>query len=137
MNNELNKSQNIMQKIERLKEEKCAVEKKLHELKCTMELAKETETRFGQRIMWLNGEIAAIKRDYEGVTMSDHAFVRYLERYLGVDINEVKHQLLSKFPPHVPDGNFTAEGVTFVIKQNNVVTILEQEMRTSKKMVRK
>lgn len=66
----------------------------------------------------------------ERIQMTDHAFVRYLERYLGVDIQDVKSHLISQFPNDVPDGRYTVDGVTFLIRNNHIITVLEENMRS-------
>lgn len=66
-------------------------------------------------------------------TVSEHAILRYLERVLGLDMEEVKESIL---PPasrqlveHYRSGKFPTgeEGVHAVVKNGVVVTILADE----------
>ena len=59
--------------------------------------------------------------------VSDHAVVRYLERVMGININKLKKEILSKLPRHTgvsckyPVGN----GCRAVIHNDTVTTVMK------------
>ena len=58
--------------------------------------------------------------------VTEHACVRYVERGLGVDMTELKEEILSKLghPPNLLDGKFPmGEGLVAVVRKNRIVTI--------------
>lgn len=48
-----------------------------------------------QTLRYLDLQIAKLKSEETEVIVSDHAIVRYLERVEGVDIESIKHKILS------------------------------------------
>jgi hypothetical protein len=61
------------------------------------------------------------------VDVTDHATMRYVERGLGVDMGELKNEILSRLghPPSLVDGKFPMGdgGLVAVVKLNRIVTI--------------
>ena len=58
--------------------------------------------------------------------VTEHASIRYIERGLGVDMDELKSEILSKLghPPNLLDGKFPmGEGLVAVVRKNRIVTI--------------
>ncbi len=62
------------------------------------------------------------------ITVTDHAFVRYLERVLDLDIIELKRKLLSdELKSMIETGadKVTKDGITYVIRDKTIVTITD------------
>jgi len=60
------------------------------------------------------------------LSCTDHSCVRYIERALGVDIDELKGEILSRLghPPSLIAGKYPmGEGLVAVVKLNRIVTI--------------
>lgn len=69
----------------------------------------------------------------EVIRVSDHAIIRYLERVKGVDISEIKREILT---PEICEyvstlggsGKFPAEeGFHIVMRNNTVITVVKDE----------
>lgn len=67
------------------------------------------------------------------VIISDHALIRYIERYLDVDLNPVRQQIRDKTQKAIEAGamSIQIDGFLFTIapQQRTVVTILTPEQR--------
>jgi hypothetical protein len=70
---------------------------------------------------------AAVKPD-----VTDHAVLRYLERAKGFDIEAVRQEIAQIVAPAVAVGAtaFSANGLTFPLVGNRVVTVLDAEQPT-------
>lgn len=68
------------------------------------------------------------KENPPNLTVTDHAFIRYLERFCEFDIEKLKGQLIStelkKMVGDKLDGRFSIDGITYVIKDRQIVTVL-------------
>lgn len=61
------------------------------------------------------------------INVSDHAFIRYLERHCQYPIAQLKEQLADKIRPFIGaavDGEFTVEGIKFKVTNRTITTIL-------------
>lgn len=61
-------------------------------------------------------------------TLSDHALVRYIERIMKVNVQEIKDKILSPEIKALIDNGasrVSVDGVTFVVRNKNVVTIVD------------
>ena len=63
-----------------------------------------------------------------GLAVTDHACLRFLNRGLGMDIPDLKSEILGKLgnPPSLLDGKYPMEGgagLVAVVKANRIVTI--------------
>lgn len=79
--------------------------------------------------MTRNEEIAkALRKRKAHISISDHAVVRYLERKMGVPMDEVRNEIrenLCIFSEDVTKGKFPLKcGGNAVILENNIVTIV-------------
>lgn len=75
----------------------------------------------------LNGLSEQIHRLYNRgneMEITDHAFLRYMERVQGFDIEHLKGELRKKLPHAPSNGNIKMDGVIYVIKNNALVTVL-------------
>jgi hypothetical protein len=61
--------------------------------------------------------------------VSDHALIRYFERYVGLDIEKFKQEFIKKVKKYVTDknGRFKTPYGYIVVKNAKVVTILTEE----------
>ena len=104
-------------KIKNLNEEK----RKIEEV-----LKKEVDIR-----NQLNDEVAQLKKNNEKVVVSEHAMLRYIERVMGVDLDEVKRKILPEevevSASKLGAGVFPADTHKVRIRDGVVVTILTEE----------
>lgn len=75
----------------------------------------------------LADKISALKED-KGITISEHAILRYLERVKGIDLKTVEDEILTeelKSTVSILGGNgkYPIEGCRAVLKNNTIVTI--------------
>jgi chromosome segregation ATPase len=83
-----------------------------------------------QHISNIDKLIAGIRRDLKSckVGITDHALLRYLERIHGFDVEEVKKRLLTdKLRTSMQmygKGKITENGITYIFRDNAVVTIM-------------
>lgn len=75
--------------------------------------------------------------------VTEHAILRYLERAMGIDIDKIKQQILTKELLEMIDkfntGVFTIDGIKYKVQNRAVVTILDKDMKpkyTNKKVKR-
>ena len=58
--------------------------------------------------------------------VSDHAVVRYLERFMGIDVDEIRCKILTptvKGAIEAGAKTFISEGITYCIKNNVITTV--------------
>ena len=67
------------------------------------------------------------------LTISEHAILRYVERYYGLPLDAIKQKIVEYLagviPTDAPDGKYTIDGVTYVKKGSVIVTIIYNEMQ--------
>jgi len=74
-----------------------------------------------------------------GIRISDHCIVRYFERHFGIDIEEIRREIL---PDHIrkkmnPDGDsYVIKNIEFRITNNSVVTCVSTRPDDQAKLLR-
>lgn len=71
--------------------------------------------------------------------ISDHALLRYIERVLNIDVDELRSEILTKSVVQAIQAGATAvtvNGVKFVVNGVTIVTTLGEEQRLKRKTVR-
>lgn len=87
-------------------------------------------------------KLLAIKEKLESLTkkavepiLTDHALVRYLERVKGIDIEKAKKEILSdklkSMISTLGNGKFPCDNFTVIVKDNQVITILDGDKNGS------
>jgi len=108
---------NNPQKIKALNNEECKLKIELR----TQQVAVDT-TR--NRLREINREREALKKE---PSLSDHAFMRYLERYLDMDFELLKSQLLSnEIKQAINSGAKVIKygDIKFAVKDKTITTII-------------
>lgn len=100
-----------------------SLRRKLREYEARLALIDQDRAFVGRKIAELNAEIAEVKQKLKKVTISEHALLRYLERVMGVSVEEMKAAIQRELPDYIPDGRFTVHDITFVVRDNTLVTV--------------
>lgn len=128
--------EHLKQQKEKLEAQLALIRKEILTLKTQTSLLTPKAETLGKQILELNSQLAFERRArMSRIVMTDHAFLRYLQRKIGVNIEQLKDDILKKFPQFVPDGNFNIDGVVWVVKNNTIVTILSPEMSKEKQTI--
>ncbi|WP_300408629.1 hypothetical protein [Lagierella sp.] len=123
--------------LKKLKEMKAQEEAELQALKLQERNIRHDISVKRLNINSLNQRIEKIYRLNENAAVSDHAIVRYFERVLGVDLEEVSEKIL---PPEMEEsvetlgsGHFPINEGEFkiVVKNGVVVTVLTEPVEES------
>lgn len=80
----------------------------------------------------IRGEIAElnhkIKLATKQLTLTEHAILRYIERVMGVNVEEVRSKILTdklkKLNDEIGDGEFHLDGFKVIVKENVITTIV-------------
>lgn len=97
-------------------------------------LLKDEINIINQKLSVLNTERTNIRKQIEKISnseiiVSEHAMLRFIERELGIDLNEIKTKILTdsikEFYEKLGNGTFPIEntGLKAVIKDNVVLTV--------------
>lgn len=78
----------------------------------------------------LQSEISKIQSENKSITISDHAIIRYIERVIGVNIEDIKAHILTEDLETkiktLGNGKYPMkDGGRVVVKNKNVVTIID------------
>lgn len=109
-------------------------------LRVQLNQAIEDEKEAGRIVRDIRGRLASVEEQIRrlseesaGVVVTEHALLRYVERVLGVDLEEIKKKIL---PPateaavkRFKGGTFPVEGTDFKVRAKNgaIVTILTDD----------
>jgi len=84
------------------------------------------------RIHKLQEQIKIYTQGEKGLTITEHAIIRYLERVIGLNIEELKNKIvpsdvLEKIKSLGGSGSFPVEGCTLKVKGYTVVSIVTKD----------
>lgn len=84
------------------------------------------------KIKGYNKSIEKIK-----ITVSEHGLLRYLERIKGIDIEQVKKEMIPKellefSEQEIKELNFEKQGIKYIVKGNNIVTVIKKKEKKKK-----
>ncbi len=92
-------------------------------------IKRETERRAGNllRLSDIEEEIERLKHVPDEITVTDHAIIRYMERVLGLTMEDLKKDIVSEklkaMAGKMQSGNFTIDGKELVMRNRAIVTI--------------
>ncbi len=104
--------------------------KKLAELKSRLEKHKDLQKRYNRSISLLSREVEELELELnvKEITFTDHALVRYLERFGNLDVKGIANNLIVEYEEHIRAQkgkcNIIHNGLKFVVKDYTIVTIL-------------
>lgn len=103
-------------RLTKLKAEKQAVDKEYAEI-CGR------QSNLAAQIQNVNQAIQTLKNSRVELIVTEHAIIRYMERAMGLDLAQVKEQILTGVPK-VGNGKFPLTcGLKAVVKDGSVVTV--------------
>ena len=99
-----------------------------------IKVSKQETTAAQEKLVALRAKLAAVEKQLlkhketsKGLVISEHAYVRYFERVLGYNLNEVKDWIV---PPDVMamckkigNGKYKTKTHEVIIKDNTVITV--------------
>lgn len=84
---------------------------------------------FASRVNGLKQKIAAFYETQKEPTITEHAILRYIERVIGINLEEIKAKILSgqvrEMIQKLGSGKFPADGFRVVVKNGTVITVEE------------
>jgi len=103
----------------------------LNEKERQLDNLKLSNSRISKEITAVQFEIKKLKDQMDNVksgkvVVSEHALLRYLERFREIDLNLIEDEIISKIQPSLISSTCVVKsnGVKYVIKDNVVVTIV-------------
>ncbi len=117
------------QQIRQLESEKSDIEVEIDGIHRSIDERNKRAAELRLRLRDVDKEISDIRKSQEDIVVTDHAFLRYLERAMGIEVDELKEQMV---PDNVeitmkrmgsgkyPLGN----GLHAVVKGNTIVTVV-------------
>lgn len=117
------------QKIQNMRKHRESLKSDVASLKKSQKKLEETLTRKEGEIISLDREIARLEAQREEPVVTEHATLRWLERVHGIDVASIKQEILTeefrKQLETIPSGKFKRNGVTIVVKNREVVTVVD------------
>ena len=97
-------------------------------LKLTISNSQKELSQKLNSIKQINAEIEKLNKQ-EGIRVSEHAIVRYLERVKGLNVEKIQKEILSDDVMKLIEvlggnGTYPKDGFSIVIRNNTVTTIL-------------
>lgn len=116
-----------------MKESLKEIQREIQETTKRLADVKEDQRTSGKLITELTKSLEALENKMKKATrelvVSEHAVVQWLNRVKGIDLDEVKKEILSEelvaLASEYNSGKFTLGGTTFVVADNVVVTIYQ------------
>lgn len=110
-------------------------EKLLRKIDDELQILKDTQSVQSRRITELTRERSELEKAIRkqkpfGITITDHAIVRYIERVYGLDTEKLKSEIISSALTENTriiggSGKHTYNGITFVLEKYKIVTIYQ------------
>jgi len=112
-----------------LKKRKTKLEAEVSEKRDVMSQANREYSLSDKELKRVTTRIKDFEQSIKDMTVTDHAMVRYFERVLGIDIEEVKKQILTEnvvtMARSLGNGKYPIEnGCRVIVQNNSVVTIV-------------
>jgi len=102
-------------------------------------LIEKSRTDDGKRRREINKKVKALKKRLDrisgGVSISDHAMLRYMERFMGIDVELIRSSMMTLVKNvYMGDGKYKlGEDVYAIIKGGNVVTFIDEDVQYKSK----
>lgn len=112
----MNKEEELSKKIAELRKEALEIRKSGKNIKQALKLDKEADRLAAKYSKLVNG-----------LTISDHALLRYIERIMGVDVQTIKGNIINKVAKYnFGNGRYPIGDNKYVIlKDKTIVTVVE------------
>lgn len=86
-----------------------------------------------RRLLTAKEKLERLTKKAEEPILTDHALVRYIERVKGIDIAQMKKEILNDklrdLISTLGNGKFPCDGFTAIVKDNQVITILDGDRK--------
>ncbi|MBP2230411.1 hypothetical protein J2847_003716 [Azospirillum agricola] len=106
----------------------CRLTAQAERVERTLEEAKRDRESLLRDLHTARQALASRKRTSKEPVVSSHALLRYVERFLGIDVKALERSLLSqevKAAVRAGATRVTIDGISFVVKDNVIVTVVD------------
>lgn len=110
-------------KVQRTKENLSYKQKQQQSHLRQIQYSQSEVERLSKEIQLLQNMLNEQVKDKTSLTITEHAFVRWLERVKGIPVDEFKKEALAQLPKYLPDGTHTFQKFNYVVKDNILITI--------------
>jgi len=114
------------QTLKSLMSQKASLQVEINELKNKHNMIEDEMNFKNKKIDELNKQINNISDEPQ---ITEHALLRYIERIKGVDIKEIKKEIMTdqnkKMIETLESGIFKLNGVKMIVKDKTIITLME------------
>jgi hypothetical protein len=118
----------IEAELKKIQTMKSKLEVEIEDIKRQRGLMGEQITLRNNQILKLDNEIKKLKSKNDGLIVSEHAILRYLERVVGIDLEQIKSKIISEktqtMIETLGNGTYPSEGFKIKVVDNVVVTVI-------------
>jgi chromosome segregation ATPase len=118
--NKINERQKIIDKIDE-------TQSSINSVNQAIIANKDEKNRLIIKVNELKSALNDFKLENQELTVSDHAVLRFIERYTDINIEDLKKSILTdsnkKMIGAIGDGKYPINGFTATVKNNIIVTI--------------
>lgn len=112
------------------------LKKRLAEIERKLEHKKLLQKNLSREINALIEKVNLIKNNINPpeITISDHALIRYIERFSLIPLDEYKESINNRFRESIykinGNGSLTIDNIKIICKDFNIVTIVNKDLET-------
>lgn len=118
---------NDSQKLKRLQTDKAETNNQLQDLRQTQQTLNEQASKLTLRLKSINKDIEKLTK--KDVVVSEHALLRYIERVYGIDLEEIKEEILGdgrrSMIEFAKNGKFKIKDKHELVVKNSVVITIQ------------
>lgn len=118
----------IEAELKKLNTQKSKLEIELDDIKRQRVLLGDQITLKNNQIQKFESEIKQLKAQNDGLIISEHAILRYIERVIGIDLEQIKSKIITKqtqkMVESLGNGTYPQDGFKIKVVDNVVVTVV-------------
>jgi hypothetical protein len=118
-------------KLKQLESRQTVLKAEMEGCDIAISIAASQRERIRRQLTGVDDEIKALKQQAKDPVVTEHAMLRYIERVLGIDLEELKAKILT---PEVRgqmdlfgNGTFPGDDCRVVVKDRTVITVKPKE----------
>lgn len=104
-------------------------QKRLNSINQELKILNDTQKMCAKKIKELETSKKLIENNQRGpIIVSDHAVLRYYERFYNIEVESVREEILHDFNSHTVllkngSGKLVTDKITYVVQHNKIVTL--------------